>query len=110
MRPKNTKEEGFMEFLVYKESDKFIGVCLTFDIVEEGHDPITLMKSIEEASTLHLEIVIKENMSDDLLNRYAPDEYWTKYFAVLEQIKKSNEIGSYFRRSPYHQTQAVAIA
>lgn len=99
-----------MEFLVYKENDKFIGVCLTFDIVEEGHDPIALMKSIEEASMLHLEIVIKENMSDDLLNRYAPDEYWTKYFTILEQIKKSNKISSYFRRSPYHQTQAVAVA
>lgn len=110
MRPKNTKQEGFMEFLVYKEDDRFIGVCLTFDIVEEGYDPITLMKSIEEASTLHLEIVIKENMSDELLNRYAPDEYWVKYFAVLAHSQKLNKPTSYFRRSPYHQTQAVAVA
>ena len=99
-----------MEFLVYKEGNAFIGVCLTFDIVEEGQDPIALMKSIEEAATLHLEIVIKENMSNNLLNRYAPEEYWKKYFEILEHIKKSNEDNSYFRRSSYQQTQAVAVA
>lgn len=111
VRPKNTKERGLIEYFMYKDGGKFVGVCLTFDIVEEGQDPVALMKSIEEASALHLEVVIKERMSDDLLNRYAPSAYWSKYFQALKQIQTSNGSPSaYFRRSPYHQTRAVAIA
>ena len=43
-RPKNTKKEGTIEFLVYKEGKTFVGVCLTFDIVEEGKNPEKLME------------------------------------------------------------------
>lgn len=103
-----------MEFLVYKEADKFIGVCLTFDIVEEGNEPATLMDSIKEAAMLHLETVIKENMSDELLNRYAPQTYWDKYFEALENIQKADESAliesPYFSRSPYRQIQSVVTA
>lgn len=112
-RSKNTKEAGMMELFVYGNGEKFVGVNLTFDIVEEGSDPVFLMESIKEASALHLECVIKENMSDDLLNRYAPEEYWDKYFRALEQIEQprtATTVDSYFQRSPYHRTQAVAIA
>lgn len=89
-RPKNTKESGVIEFLVYKEkeADTFVGVCLTFDIVEEGNNPKELMKSIREAAELHLETVIKNNMSDALLNRYAPDEYWHKYLEAMKRLHK----------------------
>lgn len=110
-RPKNTKEKGLMELFVYKEGDKFVGVNLTFDIIEEGNDPIALMESIKEASVLHLDCVIKENMSDDLLNRHAPKEYWDKYYRALEQIEKPKiTVDSYFQRSPYQRMQAVAVA
>ena len=68
------------------------------------------MESIKEASTLHLECVIKENMSDDLLNRYAPQEYWDKYLKVLEQRSEEANENSYFQRSPYHKKEAVAVA
>ena len=89
-RPKNTKKSGMMEFFVYQEKSKFIGVCLTFDIVEEGEDLKEVMKNLEEAALLHLEVVCKENLSDDLLNRYAPDEYWEKYFEFrrLEEVRR----------------------
>ncbi len=86
-RPKNTKEKGVIELLVYKEGKSFVGVCLTFDIVEEGNNPSELMRSIREAAELHLEVVIKNNLSDKLLNRYAPEEYWKKYFETAKKIK-----------------------
>ncbi len=78
----NNKKRGMIEFLFYKEKDKYVGVCLTFDIIEEGDDFIKLKQSVEEAARLHLEVVIKKNLSDDLLNRYAPEEYWKKYFGI----------------------------
>lgn len=86
-RPKNTKKSGYIEFFAYQERDKFIGICLTFDIVEEGKNIEKIMKSLEEAAFLHLKVVRKKNLSDDLLNRYAPEKYWSKYFYFLEQLQ-----------------------
>ena len=107
-RPQNTKKSGVIELLVYKETDTYVGVCLTFDIVEEGNNPVELMKSIREAAELHLETVIKSNLSDELLNRYAPKEYWLKYFEAVRRIEKPSlsDTGSLNSLviSPYHQS------
>jgi predicted RNase H-like HicB family nuclease len=106
VREKNTKEKGLVEFLVYPEGDTFVGVCLTFDIIEEGKNPALLMESIKEAAQLHLEVVLKENMSDDLLNRYAPEEYWDKYFVALRDTGEE-DISSYFQRNPYSRVLSI---
>ena len=109
-RSRNTKRQGTMEFLVYKEGDTFVGVCLTFDIVEEGTDPIELMKSIKEAAMLHLKVVTEKNLSDDLLNRYAPQEYWDRYFNAMEKIKEPGGIVNNFPVvSPYYHSMAGAL-
>ena len=111
IRPLNTKEKGVMEFLVYKEKNTFVGVCLTFDIVEEGNNPVLLMKSIRESAELHLKTVRKNNMSNDLLNRYAPKEYWEKYFKVTDQIKTQSKknTNNYPVVSPYTQSRLPTL-
>lgn len=88
-RPKNTKNKGLIEFFIYKEKDIFVGVCLTFDIIEEGKDPKKLMDSLHEAALLHIKTVINKNLSEDLLNRYAPTIYWKKYFDHLDELGKA---------------------
>jgi predicted RNase H-like HicB family nuclease len=110
-RPKNTKERGTIECLVYREGDTYIGACLTFDIIEEGSNPTELMRSIREAAELHLETVIRENLSDDLLNRYAPEEYWKKYFETAKQIEKPSLTSSNtLTVSPYYRSLTAQIA
>ncbi|MFA6404858.1 MAG: hypothetical protein WCW03_02555 [Candidatus Paceibacterota bacterium] len=110
-RPKNTKERGTIECLVYKDGATYIGVCLTFDIVEEGSNPTELMKSIKEAAELHLETVIRENLSDDLLNRYAPEDYWKKYFAVAREIEKPSITSTNnLTVSPYYRSLTAQMA
>ena len=86
-----------MEFLVYKDSKTYVGVCLTLDIIEEGDDPVILMKSIVEAAEGYLDVVRKLNMSDDLLNRHAPKEYWDKYRQAVTATSGTKRV-----RSPYH--------
>ncbi|KKU58730.1 MAG: hypothetical protein UX81_C0017G0014 [Parcubacteria group bacterium GW2011_GWA2_47_12] len=116
-KPHNTKEKGVIESLVYKEGDVYVGVCLTFGIVEEGNDPVKLLQSIKEASLLHLRTVVARNMSDDLLNRYAPNEYWEKYYATLKTLvrqqtrtsKKTAIPTPYFSRNPYSQATSPII-
>ncbi len=111
IRPRNTKEKGLIEALVYKEGDSYIGVCLTFDIVEEGSDPVALAESIKEAARLHLETVIKNNLSDELLNRYAPEEYWKKYFEAAKEMQERNsKIRSFPIVSPYSQGLSVQFS
>lgn len=93
-RPKNTKKSGLIESLVYKEGNTFIGVCLTFDIIEENDNPVELMKSLKEAAELHVETVITNNLPEELLNRYAPEEYWVKYFETVKGIEKPSLIST----------------
>lgn len=88
VRPKNTKRRGLMEFLFYRQGSRYIGVCLTFNILEEGKDLELLKRSVEEAARLHLIAVIKKNLSDDLLNRHAPKKYWEKYFVAQKQLAR----------------------
>ncbi len=96
-RVKNTKEKGVMEFLVYKKGATYIGVCLTFDIVEEDSNPEKLMQSIQEAAQGHLQTVRDKNLSDDLLNRHAPKEYWDIYNEAIKNIQNKKPI-----KSPYN--------
>ena len=105
-RPLNTKKEGMVEILVYKEKNIFVGVCLTFDIVEEGINALSVLKSIKEATQLHLNTVINNNMSDDLLNRYAPREYWEKYFKATKKIQATSlkKSTNYAIVSPYQSS------
>ena len=110
-RPKNTKEQGIIECLVYKKEKTFVGVCLTFDIVEEGSNPTELMKSIKEAAELHLETVIRNNLTDELLNRYAPKEYWKKYFETAKEIERpSLSKTNSLTVSPYYRSLTAQIA
>ena len=87
-RPKNTKNKGNIEYVVYKSGKNYVGVCLTFNILEEGDNPKELSDSLQEAALLHLEVVRKNNLSDDLLNRYAPEKYWKIYFDSIKEYQK----------------------
>lgn len=84
----NTKERGVIEYIVYKEGNSYIGACLSFDIVEEGDDPIKLMLSIQESAELHLKVVRDRRMNDELLNRHAEEKYWKIYFKAVEELQK----------------------
>ena len=88
IRPKNTKKSGLIEYLCYRNKGHYVGVCLSFNIIEEGKDLSALQASLEEAAMLHLKTVRKHNLSDDLLNRHAPEQYWKIYFSLQTQLAK----------------------
>lgn len=85
----NTKESGIAHFLILEKAKPAIGeprftaVCLDFDIVESGDNQAALTESVLEAAKLHLQTVAEQNLSDDLLNRHAPQEYWDLYYSCL---------------------------
>lgn len=89
----NTKKQGQFTMLVYREKlDYYIGVCLEFDLIEEGTSAQEVMRQIKEASVGYLKTVTENNLSDDLLNKKAPKKYWEKYQEFLELKKKQSAI------------------
>jgi hypothetical protein len=84
----NTKEKGAFIYIIYKEDDSYVAVCLNLNIVEYGEEPKKLRESIEEASSSYLEAVRKENLSDEYLNQ-TPDK---KYIDKLKEIECTSEL------------------
>ncbi len=75
----NTKDSGIMQFLIYKNGNDYVGVCLNFGIEEYGDDPLKLKKSIFEAAQSYLESVKKKGLSDEYLN-VVPEKEWIERF------------------------------
>lgn len=104
---KNTKKEGRFTLFVYQEKPNYyIGVNLDFDLIQEGETALETMIRIKGASLGYLETVIKNNLSDDLLNKPAPKEYWKKYRVLLRKragAKKLIPWNQYFQDFPYNR-------
>lgn len=75
-----------LRFIIYKRpKDKnYTGVCLDFDIVEEGKDLQLLKRSLLEAAEGYLEAISKKDLDKNLLNRPAPRQYWK----ILQELEK----------------------
>jgi hypothetical protein len=76
----NTKKFGKLRFVVYKEKNQFVGVCLELDEIVIENSIEKAANRIFEASKGYVETVIKENLSDELLNQRAPIKYYIKYY------------------------------
>ncbi|MDP3953558.1 MAG: hypothetical protein Q8P99_01935 [bacterium] len=79
---KNTKERGIVRFLYMIRGREILGVCLDFNIVEEGTSIEEVKTYLQRAARLHLETVLDKGLSEELLNRRAPQEYWEIYRKV----------------------------
>ena len=83
---RNTKKKGKFTLFVYPEKPNyFVGVCLEFDLIQEGKSASDVMRRIKKASLAYLMTVIKKHYSDDLLNKPAPDKYWKRYLRFLKK-------------------------
>ena len=118
----NTKEKGTFYFLVTKEGNDFIGVCLNLNIIEYGKNPSALMQSIGEAASSILESVRKKNLSDKNLNVFAPQKYWKianklnfgqalRQNSKIEKGKKTDSVSTYFNilQKPYSNISSIYL-
>lgn len=104
---RNTKKQGQFSLFVYREKPNYyIGVCLEFDLIEEGKDASGVMERIKEASVGYLKTITKNNLSDDLLNKRVPEKYWKKYKEFLKLKKQQPSIPweEFLRKYIYPQT------
>lgn len=84
----NTKEKGYIHYIIYKEGDEYIAVCLDFGLIEYEQNPKKLEKSIVEAALSYLAAVRKKNLPDEYLN--LPVE--KKYRDILKEMEMIVEL------------------
>lgn len=102
MKGNNTKQNGFMRMVFFREEGLVYGVCLDFDIVVHGADLAQVQKDLIQISTDYIKTVVKNNLEDSLLNRHAPKEYWDKYEAIEKESHnyKGPVLSTYLQKYP----------
>lgn len=106
----NTKEKGEIEFVIYYDfaEKHFVGVCLTFNIVIEGVDSVSMEQELREAANRHVQTVREGQLPDTLLNRSAPKLYWDIYHEAQKWTRDAVSSEGQFDQSPAPMRQFVA--
>lgn len=87
----NKKTQGIARILIYPSKNKYTGVCLDFDIIEEADTKEEVISQIKEATRGYVINIWKNNLDDSLLNRPAPKKYWGMYREYSRFITAKNE-------------------
>lgn len=84
----NTYKKGAVTYLIFKEGNKFVGVCLEFNLEVEANTPQETKERIEDYSKAWLENVVKNKLSEELLNKPAPKKYWNIYREAVNDAEQ----------------------
>jgi len=87
MNKANTKNSGIARTIIFPCKGGFLGVCLDFNIIEEGEVREGVEASMREAVIGYIECVCRNNLSNELLNRHADKRYWKIYKSYLDLIE-----------------------
>lgn len=104
LRFNNTYASGSLTFLFLKEknSKRFLAVCLELDLEADADSLSDVEDMIKDYANSWLENVRENKLSEELLNRSAPQEFWNIANA-LEEERKSR------RRMIKHLTFSVGM-
>ncbi len=87
----NTYKSGAITYLIFKEKEKFIGVCLEFDLEVDANTLEEAKERITDYSHTWLENVANNKLSEELLNRPAPKKYWDIYKQAVKNAQQRLE-------------------
>lgn len=88
----NTYQSGAVTYLIFKEKDKFVGVCLEFDLEIEADTPKEAQERIQDLAQAWLLNIREHKLSEELLNKPAPKKYWKIFEDVKEKMEKRERI------------------
>jgi len=94
-----SKEYSF-RCIAYPEKDKYIGVCLDLNIVEERESLEGVIKELNDAVLSHFLSAAELGFPKELLFRPAPREYWEKLkeitrLEIRPKDKEKNHISEF---------------
>ena len=87
----NSKHLGAATVFVYPSKDRYIGVCLELDLVDEDSDKDVLAERMQKRIESYVDYIQTKNFDDSLLNRPAPKKYWNKFYAFLALMKEEEK-------------------
>ncbi len=94
----NTYKKGTLRYLfIQEDKQQVVGVCLDLDILVEGNNFEKVKEELLKVSKEHVGFVIKNKLSEKLLNRHSPKKYWNLY----ENVVSAKIIGNSSVVSPY---------
>lgn len=83
----NLKHLGAATIFIYPSKDKFIGVCLELDLIDEDRDKEVLRERMKERVRSYINYIERKFFDDSFLNRPAPKKYWNKFYQFLDLMK-----------------------
>lgn len=88
---KNSKQLGLATVFIYPSKDRYIGVCLELDLVDEDKNRELLVERMKQRVDSYVCYIHKKNHEDGLLNRPAPKKYWTKFYEFLDLMREEEK-------------------
>jgi hypothetical protein len=88
---KNSKHFGEATVFIYPGKDKYIGVCLELDLVDEDKDKDVLAERMKQRLESYVSYIHEKGFDDKLLNRPAPKKYWNKFYQFLELMREEEK-------------------
>jgi len=95
----NIKHHGFAQIFFYPKGDRYIGVCLELDIVDDSKSFPELRERMVRNVTAYVNHVVGGGLDQSLLNRPAPKEYWEMFRKYISQIQKPSNQASWMTTS-----------
>lgn len=82
----NTYKQGRVTFLIFPDTEGkgYLGVCLEFDLVVRKKTREEAGESIKDYAILWHRNIVKNNLSEELLNKPADKKYWKIYEKLLK--------------------------
>lgn len=85
----NKKESGVLNFLTYqdKETGKYCGICVQLGLYSEGDDLEEVRTNLAEAARGYVRTVMKDNLSDELLDVKPTEETMSIYKEAIKSLR-----------------------
>lgn len=88
---KNAKHFGEVTVFIYPSKDRYIGVCLELDLIDDDRDKEVLTERMKQRLQSYVTYIQKKNLDDSFLNRPAPKKYWNKFYQFLDIMREEEK-------------------
>jgi hypothetical protein len=101
LRFNNTRKSSRVTFLVIPQKDKFIGICLEFDLAIKADSMKEAQEQIQDYADLWFKNAVKNRLPEEALNRPADIKYWNIFKELAKRDQESLQQKKLLQKSFY---------
>src|SRR3989344_2204624 len=89
----NEKSKGVLSYFLFYDSreKEYVGICVELGMLRFGSDLNKLKEDLQNASKGYVETIIKNDLSENLLNQELPEEYKELYSKFIEFLNEKSQ-------------------